>query len=132
MEERRAVRSSEADVASTLDPEPRGSGVGKVTSPTAPGSGTTVRGAVSKRRFARSAVGRGTSSTLGPLAEPEEESGPLRAESQIEPWFALRERSARIRPAGARAESRGEPCGKERLTRIPRDITRPRLPINRG
>ena len=32
--------------------------------------------------------------TLGPLAEPEEASGRLRAESQIELWFASRERDA--------------------------------------
>src|SRR2546430_13257328 len=30
---------------------------------------------------------RGTRLTLGPSAEPEEASGRLRAESQIEPWF---------------------------------------------
>ena len=49
---------------------------------------------------------RGTHLTLGPLAEPEEASGRLRAESQIEPWFASRERDACIRPAGSGVESR--------------------------
>jgi hypothetical protein len=34
---------------------------------------------------------RGTRLTPGPSAEPEEASGRLRAESQIEPWFAVRE-----------------------------------------
>ncbi len=43
---------------------------------------------------------RGTRLTLGPLAEPEEASARLRAESQIEPWFASRERDACMRPAG--------------------------------
>ena len=76
------------------------------TSVTASGSGATVRGAVSIGRFARPAVGQGTRLTLGPLAEPEKASGRLRAESQIEPWFALRERTACERPVGARAESR--------------------------
>ncbi len=47
---------------------------------------------------------RGTRLTLGPLAEPEEASGWLRAESQIEPWFASRERDACIRPVGSRVE----------------------------
>ncbi len=56
----------------------------------APGSGTTERGAVSSDPFTRPAVGRGTALTLGPLAEPEEVSGRLRAESPIEPWFARR------------------------------------------
>ncbi len=37
---------------------------------------------------------RGTSPTLGPLAEPEKALGRLRAESQIEPWFASRDRNA--------------------------------------
>ncbi len=56
----------------------------------APGSGTTERGEVSSDPFTRPAVGRGTALTLGPLAEPEEVSGRLRAESPIEPWFARR------------------------------------------
>ncbi len=34
---------------------------------------------------------RGPHETLGPLAEPEKASGRLRAESQIEPWFASRD-----------------------------------------
>ncbi len=37
--------------------------------------------------------GRGTRLTIGPLAEPEKASGRLRAESQIEPWFASRDRT---------------------------------------
>lgn len=108
MEERRALRSNEVDEASTLDPEPRSGGVTEFTSATAPGSGTTVRGAVSLGRFARPAVGRGTRLTLGPLAEPEKASGRLRAESQIEPWFALYDPAAYMRPVGARADLRGE------------------------
>ena len=44
---------------------------------------------------------RGTRLTLGPFAEPEEASGRLRAESQIEPWFAR----ARNRRAGNSSKS---------------------------
>ncbi len=49
---------------------------------------------------------RGTRLTLGPLAEPEEASGRLRAESQIELWFASRERDACICPVGSGDELR--------------------------
>ena len=72
----------------------------------APGSGTMVRGAVSTGSLARPAVSRGTRLTLGPLAEPKEASGRLSAESQIEPWFALREPNACKRPVGSRVEAR--------------------------
>ena len=65
-----------------------------------------VRGAVSTESFARSAVSRGTRLTLGPLAEPEEASGRLRAESQIELWFAPCEHTACKRPIGSGVEAR--------------------------
>src|SRR5437867_6634040 len=51
----------------------------------------TRRGCGGQSRNSRSPgpqSGRGTRLTLGPFAEPEEASGRLQAESQIEPWFA--------------------------------------------
>src|SRR5438552_2825446 len=89
LEERRALRSHAADAASALD-RIREAAVRVTALADAPGSGTTERGEVSSDPFTRPAVGRGTALTLGPLAEPEEVSGRLRAESPIEPWFARR------------------------------------------
>ena len=56
VEDRRAIRSDETDAASALAPGSPRRRCGACPSPTAPGSGTRVRGAVSSSPFARPAV----------------------------------------------------------------------------
>ena len=68
-----------------------------------------ARGSLSK--VARPASSRrGTRLTLGPLAEPEEASGRLTAESQIEPWFAC------ARPQRLASSNRSDRESKSRCT----------------
>ena len=60
---------------------------------------------------------RGTLITIGPFAEPEKASGRLCAESQIEPWFASRDRTrlvfvqfGSVKPLKATRNNEEEDC----------------------
>src|SRR3989442_14262686 len=59
-----------------------------IPSTAAPDTGRGCGGQARNSRSPGPQSGRGTRLTLGPFAEPEEASGRLTAESQIEPWFA--------------------------------------------
>jgi transposase len=73
---------------------------------------------------------RGTLRTLGPPAEPEQAPGRPRAESLIEPWFALRDRPACSIPLRSRQPTRAQPWPR-RLS-PPTHAQAPRHPNHRG
>ena len=104
LENRRTLRSNEADDASALASGSTRPRCGAFASSTALGSRTRVRGAVSTESFALPAVTPRHSPTLRPSRRTRKSVRPAPgAESQIEPWFAERDPHACTRPPRIRS-----------------------------